>query len=137
MHKGKPLPGVGVGYVTVNRSLGGGRPENRTHYIDREEIATDDEGRFLFSNVNADDDLYVYGLMKTLKTYGAVPIHKVKTGSDGTTTDVGDLFVQVYEKGTPPSIQPAFSDPEFRKKNSEFEARRRQLIAGIPDDGAR
>ena len=66
VHKGKPLPGVGVGYVTVNRSLGG-RPENRTHYIDRAEIATDDQGRFLFSNVNAGDDLYVYGLMTTLK----------------------------------------------------------------------
>ncbi|MGO9464029.1 MAG: carboxypeptidase-like regulatory domain-containing protein [Isosphaeraceae bacterium] len=230
VHKGKPLPGVGVGYVTVNRSLGGGRLENRTHYIDREEIATDDEGRFLFSNVNADDDLYVYGLMKTLKTRGAVPIHKVKTGSDGTTTDVGDLVVQdghklagrivlddgkvvpphtrvlfsrehawdsqiieldkdgrfeatglpteemtlgsvirgyrlspknacasplnpgllqglvdrdltgltiLYEKGNPPSIRPTFNDPEFRKKNSEFEARRRHLIAGIPDGGAR
>ena len=72
VHKGKPLPGVGVGYITVNRSLGGG-PENRTHYIDRAEIATDDQGRFLFSNVNADDDLYVYGLMKTLKTVRGDP----------------------------------------------------------------
>jgi len=65
LHKGKPL--TGVGFVTVNRSLGG-PPENRTHYIDRAEIATDGQGRFLFSNVNADDDLYVYGLMRTLGT---------------------------------------------------------------------
>jgi hypothetical protein len=229
LHKGKPLTGVGVGFVTVNRSLGG-PPENRIHYIDRAEIATDGQGRFLFSNVNADDDLYVYGLMRTLGTYGAVPIHKVKTGSDGTTTDIGDLVVEeghkpagrivlddgkpvpphtrvlvsrehawdsqiieldqdgrfvatglptekmtlssvirgyqlspknacasplnpgllqglvnrdltgltiLYEKGTPPSTRPTFNDPEFRKKNSEFEARRRHLIAGIPDDGAR
>jgi uncharacterized GH25 family protein len=97
VHKGRPLPGVGVGYVTVNRSLGG-PPENRTHYIDRAEIATDGQGRFLFSNVNADDDLYVYGLMTTLKTYGAVPIHKLKTGGDGTTTDVGDLVVEEGHK---------------------------------------
>jgi hypothetical protein len=169
--------------------------------------------------VNADDDLYVYGLMRTLGTYGAVPIHKVKTGSDGTTTDVGDLAVEeghklagrivlndgkplpphtrvlvsrehawdsqiieldqdgrfeatglsteemtlssvirgyqlspknacasplnpgllqglvdrdltgltiLYEKGNRPSTPPAFNDPGFRKKNSEFEARRRK-----------
>ena len=97
VHKGEPLPCVGVGYVTVNRSLGG-PPESRTHYIDRAEIATDGQGRFLFSNVNADDDLCVYGLMTTLGTYGAVPIHKVKTGSDGTTTDISDLVVEEGHK---------------------------------------
>ena len=97
MHKGKPLAGVGVGYVTVNRVVGGG-PAGRTHYFDRAEIATDNRGRFLFSNVNADDDLYVYGLMNSLKTYGAVPIHQVKTGSDGVTTDVGDLVVEEAHK---------------------------------------
>ncbi len=92
VYKGKPLPRVGVGYVTVNRAIGG-PPENRTHYIDRAEIATDDEGRFLFSNVNASDGLYVYGLMSSLKTYGAIPIHEIQTGGDRTTTDVGDLAV--------------------------------------------
>lgn len=96
-HKGKPLPGVAVGFITVNRSLGG-LPENRTHYIDLAEIATDDRGRFLFSNVNANDDLYVYGLMKALKAYGAVPIRKLKTGGDDSTTDIGDLVVEESHK---------------------------------------
>jgi hypothetical protein len=229
LHRGKPLPGVGIGHVTVNRSLGGPR-ENRTHYIDRAEIATDDQGRFLFSNVNADDGLYVYGLMTTLKSYGAVPIHRIKTGSDGATTDVGDLVVEeghklagrivlddgqpvpphtrllvsrehawdsqiieldqdgrfeatglpteemtlssairgyrlspknacasplnpgllqglvdrdltgltiLFEKGERPRTIPTHKDPEFRKKYQEFEARRRQHLAGIPDERAR
>jgi hypothetical protein len=229
VHEGKPLSGVGVGYITVNRSLGGDS-ENRTHYIDRAEIATDEQGRFLFSNVNAGDDLYVYGLMKTLKMYGAIPIHKVKTGGDSATTDVGDLIVEeghklagrivlddgksvpphtrvlvsrehawdsqiieldqdgrfeavglpteeltisavipgyrlspknvcasplnpglleglldrdvagltvLYEKGERPRTNPDYKDPVFRKKYQEFVARRQQLIAGIPDEGAR
>ncbi len=229
MRNGESLPRVGVGYITMNRSIGGA-PENRTHYIDRAEIATDDQGRFLFSNVNAEDDLYVYGLMTTLKSYGAVPIHRVKTGGDGATTDVGDLVVEeghklagriilddgkpvpphtrllvsrehawdsqiveldkdgrfettglptegltlssvirgyrlspknacasplnpgllqgsidrdligltiLFEKGERPHTSPAYNDPVFRKRYEEFEARRRQEIAGITDETAR
>jgi hypothetical protein len=229
VQKGKPLPDVGVGYITVNRRLGG-RPENRTHYIDRAEIATDDQGRFLFSNVNAEDDLYIYGLMTTLKSYGAIPIHRIKTGGDGRTTEVGDLVVEeghklagrivlddgqpvpphtrvlvsrehawdseiieldkdgrfeatglpteemtlssvirgywlspknacasplnpgllqglvdrdltsltiLFEKGERPRRNPAFNDPVFRKRYEQFEARRQQEIAGIPNETAR
>jgi hypothetical protein len=91
--KGKPVPGVGVGLVQVDRTVGG-RPETRTHYIGHMEIATDDTGRFLFSNVSPNDELYVYGLMNSLKPYGSVPVHRLKTGDDGTLIDVGELVVE-------------------------------------------
>jgi hypothetical protein len=88
IHDGRPLSGVSVGLVPVNRV------HDRSHFVGHTEIATDESGRFLISNVNANDDLYVYGLMNSLKPYGAVPVKKLRTAGDGTILDVGDLAVQ-------------------------------------------
>ncbi len=55
VHQGMPLQGVVAGLYQVDRSIGGG--SSRTHYVGAIEIATDETGRFLFSNVGQDDDL--------------------------------------------------------------------------------
>jgi hypothetical protein len=92
VRQGTPLQGVLVGLYQVDRSTGGG--SSRTHYVGHSEIATNETGRFLFSNVSPNDDLVVYGLMESVKPYGAIPVRRLRTGDHGTTLDVGDLPVQ-------------------------------------------
>jgi hypothetical protein len=85
LFEGKPLPGIEVGMVSVDRGM-----ENFTGNFD---IGTDAHGRFAFVNLPPNVDYFVYGLMKALKPYGAIPVKKLRAGADGETIDVGDLAV--------------------------------------------
>ncbi|MDB6019134.1 MAG: hypothetical protein JWR19_3623 [Pedosphaera sp.] len=85
MLNGQALKNVSVGIVSVDRGM-----ENFTGNF---EIGTDASGHFAFMNLPPKVDYYVYGLMNSLKPYGAIPIVKLHTGSDGETTEVGDLVV--------------------------------------------
>ncbi len=87
---GKPLAGVSVGMAGSDRSA-----ENLTGNFD---VGTDTEGRFGFVNLPPNVDYFIYGLMGTLKTYGAIPIRKVHTGEDGATLDAGDLVVESAQR---------------------------------------
>ncbi len=86
----KPLAGVSVGMAGSDRSA-----ENFTGNFD---VGTDTEGRFGFVNLPPNVDYFIYGLMGTLKTYGAIPIRKVHTGEDGATLDAGDLVVESAQR---------------------------------------
>jgi uncharacterized GH25 family protein len=86
LFQGKPLPGISVGMVSVDRGM-----ENFTGNFD---IGTDSEGRFAFMNLPPNTDYQLYGLMDTLRSYGAISIRNLHAGADGTTVEAGDLVVE-------------------------------------------
>jgi hypothetical protein len=86
----KPLAGVSVGMVSVDRGV-----ENFTGNFD---IGTDSEGRFAFVNLPPNVDYFIYGLMDTLRRYGAIPTRKIHAGEDGAIVDAGDLAVGPSER---------------------------------------
>ena len=85
LFNGQPLENVSVGVVSVDRGM-----DNFTGHFD---IGTDAKGRFLLANLPPNVDYYIYGLMNTLKPYGAIPVQKIHSGKDGDVTDVGDMAV--------------------------------------------
>lgn len=85
VRQGKPLAGISVGVVSADRGV-----ENFTGNFD---IGTDTDGRFAFVNLPPNVDYYIYGLMKSLQSYGAIPIRRIHVGADGTILDAGDLMV--------------------------------------------
>jgi beta-lactamase regulating signal transducer with metallopeptidase domain/uncharacterized GH25 family protein len=86
LFRGKPLTNVEVGVVSVDRGT-----ENFTGNFD---VGTDANGRFLLVNLPPNVDYFIYGLMKRLEPYGAIPAQVVHAGEDGGVTDVGDLVVR-------------------------------------------
>jgi beta-lactamase regulating signal transducer with metallopeptidase domain len=82
----KPLPGVSVGVVSVDRT-----PEQFTGNY---EVGTDSNGRFTFVNLPPNVPYYLYGIMETVQKYGAAPATLVSTGGDGSSVDTGDLAVR-------------------------------------------
>lgn len=83
---GKPLANVSMGIVSVDRGM-----ENFTGNYD---ISTDADGRFEFVNLPANVRYDLYGSMKSIKSYGCIPVSEIGTGADGSTTDAGDLAVK-------------------------------------------
>ncbi len=82
---GKPVSGVSVGLVQVNRG-------SQT-FLGDTSIGTDEQGRFTFLNVHPDEDYFVYGVMESFKDGAAVAAHQLRVGGEGATTDAGDLPV--------------------------------------------
>lgn len=80
---GRPVPGVGLGLVQVDRS-----PRS---FVGSFEIGTDESGTFLFSNVPP-GEYFVYGGMETFAGGGSVPARRVRVGSRGV-TELGELEV--------------------------------------------
>lgn len=82
---GKPLQGVAVGISGAERAAGS--------YLGHFEVGTGSNGAFAFVNLPPDADFYIYGVMSTMKQYGAIPLQKIHTGKDGETTQAGNLAV--------------------------------------------
>jgi uncharacterized GH25 family protein len=82
---GKPLAGVSVGVSAVDRTAG--------NYHGHFEVGTSTNGDLAFVNLPPDVDFYIYGIMGTMKNFGAVPPRQIHTGKDGETIDAGDLVV--------------------------------------------
>ena len=81
---GKPLPGVRVGMVQVDRNA-------EFDAYGRDEIATDERGTFTFSNVTPGMDYYVHGKMESLRDFGALDTVRVHVRGDDDVARVGDL----------------------------------------------
>lgn len=81
MKDGKPVPDAGIGIYGVN----GG------DFINRDSAVTDTNGRFTFSGLPPHEELYLFGIMRSLRELGALPRQHIKTGDDGTRIDLGDL----------------------------------------------
>ena len=86
LNHGQPLKSVSLGVSAVDRSAG--------NYLGNFEIGTDAEGRFAFVNLPPDTDYEIYGIMNTLKPFGAISAQRVRSAKDGDTTDIGDLTVR-------------------------------------------
>jgi hypothetical protein len=78
---GQPVAGSVVGIVQTDRRA------NR--FLGAERIATDERGRFLFTNLPPDESLAVYGTMAS----GATPVVVVKSCGVGTVTRAPNLKV--------------------------------------------
>lgn len=86
LHEGRPLKGISVGVSASDRSSGS--------YLGNFEIGTDSEGRFAFINLPPDADFEIYGIMNTLKPFGAISAQRVHTAKNGEASDVGDLLIR-------------------------------------------
>jgi hypothetical protein len=82
---GKPVAGCEVGMVQVSRSSDG--------FLGETAVGTDSEGRFTFLNVHPDENYFVYTILSSMKDGGAAESKKVRSGSEGAITDVGELAV--------------------------------------------
>ncbi len=83
---GRPVAGVEVGLAQVSR-------KSET-FLGAAVIGTDADGRFLFANVSANDDCFVYGIMDSLRSSGGIPAKHIHVGTDDSEADVGDLAVE-------------------------------------------
>ncbi|MBX5461206.1 MAG: hypothetical protein IRZ28_08955 [Steroidobacteraceae bacterium] len=83
---GKPVPGVELGLVTSLRDSAYWHPEVR--------IATDERGRFAFTNVPPGRVWELYAIAESFAGRGAVKPVLLATGRDGDIVDVGDVHVE-------------------------------------------
>lgn len=83
---GTPLSRVLVGLVTAERRCG--------QFLRCDELATDQEGRFLIPNVPPETEFVLYAKMDSLTGRGVVPTKTFRTGKSGTTSDIGTLTAQ-------------------------------------------
>ena len=79
---GKPMPGIGVGIVSVDRS------ENFTGNFD---TFTDADGNFRFFNIPPYQMYYAYSLMEKSDGEFVAPVLKVRVAADGSRKDLGEI----------------------------------------------
>jgi uncharacterized GH25 family protein len=113
--KDKPLADVSVGVAGVERDV--------ERYVGNFDVGTDNDGRFALMNLPPNVDYFIYGLMKNLRTYGAIPVRKIHAGDDGSTTDVGDLLV---ERGQRLAGRVVCDDEDFIPENTRLLVSRQQ-----------
>jgi len=95
VHGEKPMAGVKVGLVQENRSGPVDYPPHRGEpFYGEMEIGTNEDGEFLFTQVPAGTNYFVYGIMDTLKDHGSIAAILITTPPDGSTLEAGDLQVQ-------------------------------------------
>ncbi len=78
---GQPVPDAGIGIYDV-KGVG---------LLNNFSTVTDGNGRFTFSGLQAHEEFYLFGIMRSLRELGALPRQHIKTGDDGTRIELGDL----------------------------------------------
>ncbi|HZR16204.1 MAG TPA: carboxypeptidase regulatory-like domain-containing protein [Verrucomicrobiae bacterium] len=81
MKDGKPVLDAGIGIYGVK----GG------DFLDSFSVVTDGTGRFIFSGVPANEEFYLFSIMRSLRELGTLSRRHVRTGDEGTRIDLGDL----------------------------------------------
>jgi len=81
MKDGKPVLDAGIGIYGVK----GG------DFLDGFSVVTDGNGRFIFSGLPANEEFYLFSIIRSLRELGALPRRHVRTGDEGTRIDLGDL----------------------------------------------
>ena len=82
---GKPLDKVRVGLV--------GKDRNSEVFAGDYTAETDTNGAFTFPHLPPDTSWNLYGLMNSLRKFGAIPSRLIQSGADGEITEAGDLSV--------------------------------------------
>jgi hypothetical protein len=87
MKDGKPVSNAGIGIYSMKEGS----------FLNSSSAITDGDGRFTFSGVPANEEFYLFGIMRSLRELGALPRQHIKTGTEGTSIDLGDLnLVRAY-----------------------------------------
>ena len=82
---GQPVSGVKIGISGTDR--------NSEVYAGHYETTTGSDGSFVFDHVPANKTWAVYGIISSLKSYGAIARSAKLSGGNGQTNDLGDLEV--------------------------------------------
>jgi hypothetical protein len=83
---GKPVPDAEIGLMNKERTPGKHFPESR--------IGTQRDGTFLFANVPASNNWFVYAKMNSIVNRGATTAVSCRTSSDDAMIDLGDIKIQ-------------------------------------------
>lgn len=83
MYEGKPVRRRSVGIVQRDRSAG--------HFLGETTLATDDEGGFLFVNLQPDERYVLYSLCDAGQDLRVLKTISLKTGGDAEVTQLGEL----------------------------------------------
>jgi len=84
LRDGKPAPGLTVAFIQRNRSSSG--------FLGKQEIGTDENGRFVMTNLGANETYIVYGPMER-NASAVIGPRVVSVGSDETSADAGTLAI--------------------------------------------
>ncbi|HTL55492.1 MAG TPA: carboxypeptidase-like regulatory domain-containing protein [Candidatus Limnocylindrales bacterium] len=82
----QPLGDITVGVVGSDRTMG--------NFTGDFVIRTSDNGRFLFVNLPPNRNYDLYGLMESMRPFGALPVRSLRLGGDDSETNAGDLIVE-------------------------------------------
>jgi hypothetical protein len=82
-YEGKPVKRRAVGIVQRDRSAG--------HFVGETTLATDDEGGFLFANLQPNERYVLYSLCDASQDLPVLKTRSMETGSDGDATQLGEL----------------------------------------------
>jgi hypothetical protein len=88
----KPLAGVTMRISQKDRGC--------EHYISEWDATTDDEGKFTFKYLPADDDCWLYATQKSIGDRGVVTLTGCRLTGDGTSVDAGDIPVSAGRRVT-------------------------------------
>lgn len=83
--EGKPAPGVTVAFIQKSRASSG--------FLGNQEIGTDENGRFVMTNLGARETYVVYAPMERTAN-GVIEPRVVNVGIDETSTDAGTLTIE-------------------------------------------
>src|SRR6202012_701344 len=86
LRDGRPVAGVSMGLLQRDRGIEKDLGELRNR--------TDDRGRFGFSGGFADQELSAGAITGSLENHGAITPRALRTGTDGTAIDLGDLEIK-------------------------------------------
>lgn len=85
LREGKPVNGVSLGVVSVDRTLG--------NFTGEFQIGTKEDGKFHFLNLPPDREYQLYGVTDSFRELGALPARTIRVKGDGSSNDAGDLSV--------------------------------------------
>ncbi|HXJ60077.1 MAG TPA: carboxypeptidase-like regulatory domain-containing protein [Verrucomicrobiae bacterium] len=83
VRNGQPFKNAAVGLVTTDRTCG--------KYLHDFEASSDANGFFALLNVAPDNDYYLFTKMDSLQDQGALPVKAIKSGTNGSVLQLGDL----------------------------------------------
>jgi hypothetical protein len=136
---GKPVPGISVGLVQVDRGI-----EN---FVGQMETGTNETGEFEFRHMPPGEDYYLYTHMKGSENRGTLQIHQLHAGRDRSIVEAGDLTLEpAYRlagrvistdgKSIPKGVRLMLTrELAWDHQNVPLDAEGRFTFDGVPEEG--